>query len=232
MKFSWVGFPLSKHKFRKLAWEYAEVNGLKGFSLKQKKAGRKWLKSFLNRHPQLHPKKSKNISVNRAMCANPTTVQKFFNQYAQLLKDKNVDSPYYIWNCDESGVQDIPKEEEVIGVVNEKANSQVPSEHGETSTVLTFANVCGQVMPPLIIHKGKQVGKTWTIGASRDVIVHASAKGYINKDIFFEYAECWVQYLRRKSRLDKTNILLLDAHNATFTTWSLSGWWWKITLRC
>ena len=130
------------------------------------------MKSFLHCHPQLCPKKSKNISVNRAMCANPTTVQKFFTQYAQLLKDKNVDSPYYIWNCDESGVQDVPKEEEVIGVVHEKANSQVPSEHGETSTVLTFANACGQVMPPLVIHKGKQVGKTWTIGTSRDVIVH------------------------------------------------------------
>ena len=58
------------------------------------------------------------------------------------------------------------------------------------------------------------MGKTWTIGTSRDVIVHASPKGYINKDIFFEYAECWVQYLRRKSRLDKTNIHLLDAHKS------------------
>ena len=64
----------------------------------------------------------------------------------------------------------------------------------------------GKLCLPLILHKGKQVGKTWTIGASRDVIVHASVKGYINKDIFFEYAELWVQYLRRKSRLDKTNI--------------------------
>ena len=125
-----------------------------------------------------------------------------------------MDLPYYIWNCDESGVQDVPKEEEVVGVVHEKANSQEPSEHGETSTVLTFANVCGQVMPSIVIYKGKQVSKTWTIGTSRDVIVCTSVKGYINKGIFYEYAECWVQYLRRRNKLDKTNILLLDAHKS------------------
>ena len=37
MKFSQAGFPLSKHKLRKLAWQYAEMNGLKWFSQKQKK---------------------------------------------------------------------------------------------------------------------------------------------------------------------------------------------------
>ena len=56
------------------------------------------------------------------MCANPMTIANFFTQYQGVCDEYNIDSPLYIWNCDESGVQDIPKEEEVIGVWGEKVN--------------------------------------------------------------------------------------------------------------
>ena len=96
------------------------------------------------------------------MCTNPITIGAFFTQYHQICEDFDIISPMYIWNCDESGVQDVPKEDEVIGVVGEKAQHQGPSDRVETSTVLTLANAYGQVMPPLIIHKGKKVNETWT----------------------------------------------------------------------
>ena len=142
------------------------------------------------------------------MCVNPITIGAFFTQYHQICEDLDIISPMYIWNCDESGVQDVPKEDEVIGVVGEKVQHQGPSDRGETSTVLTFANACGQVMPPLIIHKGKKVNETWTYGASPDVMVHASAKGYINKAIFYKYAIKWVSSLHCHKRLDRKNLLL------------------------
>ena len=172
-----LGFPCPKKKLGRLAWEYANMNGITGFSARKEKAGHKWLKGFLRCYPQLKSKKAKNISVNRAMCANPITIGGFFTQYHQVCEKFNIISPMYIWNCDESGVQDVPKEEEVIGVAGEKAQCQGPSDRGETSTFLTFANACGQVMPPLIIHKGKKVNETWTYGTSPDVMVHASVKG-------------------------------------------------------
>ena len=93
------------------------MNGLTGFSPKKEKASQKWLKTFLKCYPLLRPKKAKNISINRAMCANPITVGAFFTQYHQICEDLDIISPMYIWNCDENGVQDVPKEDEVIGVV-------------------------------------------------------------------------------------------------------------------
>ena len=69
-------------------------------------------------------------------------------------------------------------------------------------------------MPPLIIHKGKKVNETLTYGASPDVMVCASVKGYINKAIFYEYAIKWVSYLHHHKRLDRKNLLLLDAHKS------------------
>ena len=53
----------------------------------------------------------------------------------------------HIWNPGESGVQDIPKEEKVIGVMGEKVHTMSPKERGETTTILMFANACGQVLP-------------------------------------------------------------------------------------
>ena len=81
-------------------------------------------------------------------------------------------------------MQNVPKGQDVIGVLGEKANSQVPTERGETSTILTFANAAGQVLPPLVIHKGHRVNDSWIQGASPDIMVRASVKGYITKEYF------------------------------------------------
>ena len=90
------------------------MNGITGFSPRKEKAGHKWLKAFLKHYPLLGPKTAKNISINRAMCTNPITVGAFFTQYHQICEDFDIILPMYIWNCDESGVQDVPKEDEVI----------------------------------------------------------------------------------------------------------------------
>ena len=46
-------------------------------------------------------------------------------------------------HCDESGVQDILKGGEVIGLTGEKTHTITPKKQGETTTILTFANACG-----------------------------------------------------------------------------------------
>ena len=152
-KFTKRGFPFTKNKVMSLAYQYAEMNGRKGFSKITKQAGRWWLKDFLKWFPEVHLKKGHN----RAMCANKPTIDKFFNLYQDLLQKFNIESPRHIWNTDESGVQDVPKEEQVIGVTGEKAHTMSPKEQGKTTTVLMFANACGQVFPPLVIFKGARV---------------------------------------------------------------------------
>ena len=130
------------------------MNKIKGFSKKKKKAGRDYLKGFLKCNPEVRIKKVHNLSVNRAMGANPEVVRKFFDQLEQVLYDLNIVNPQQIWNCDESGCQDVPKEDEVVGETGVPQYCTVPKEQGETSTILTFANAAGLVVPPVIIHKG------------------------------------------------------------------------------
>ena len=92
------------------------------------------------------------------------------------------------WNCDESGVQNIPKKEEVIGVTGERTHTITPKEQGETSTILTFANAYGHVMPPLVIHKGSKMSDLWLLNKPANVTLCCSPKVWINKQVFFEYA--------------------------------------------
>jgi len=60
-------------------------------------------------------------------------------------------------------------------------------ERGETSTYLAGINAAGKAVPPLIIHKGKTVGKNWKNGAPYNSVVRASPSGWITKEIFLEY---------------------------------------------
>ena len=46
-------------------------------------------------------------------------------------------SPEQIWSGDETGVQNVPKEEKFLGEVKKPLYNQVPANQGETSTVLT-----------------------------------------------------------------------------------------------
>ena len=213
-KFARRGFPFMKNRVMSLAYQYAEMNGRKGFSKITKQAGRWWLKGFLKWFPEVHLKKGHNLSVNRAMCANKPTIDKFFNPYQDLLQKLNIKSPMHIWNTDESGVQDVPREEQVIGVMGEKAHTMSPKEQGETTTVLMFANACGQVFPPLVIFKGARVSDAWQTNAPPNVTVRASPKGWINKDVFLNYVVRWVHWLKSNQRLGKPHLLSLDAHKS------------------
>ena len=172
------------------------------------------VKGFLKHFPEVHLKKGHNLSVNRAMCANKPTIDKFFNLYQDLLKQFNIESPMHIVNTDESSMQDVPKEEKVIGVMGEKAHTMSPKEQGKTTTILMFANACGQVFPPLVIFKGAKVSEAWQTNAPPNVTVRASTKGWINKDVFLNYAVRWVHWLKRNQRLGKPHLLLLDAHKS------------------
>ena len=77
----------------------------------------------------------------------------------------------YIWNHNESGIQDVPKEMEVLTITGEKTNNITSKEQGETSTILSFVNAVGVAFPPIVIHKGRKVLDTWKYGAPQDIIV-------------------------------------------------------------
>ena len=109
----------------------ASMNSIKGFSTKSKKAGHKWPKYFVKRHPKIIVKKAKNLFNAHAVCANEINVKKWFEEYEKVLADLNIISPEQIWSGDETGVQNVPKEEFVLAQKRISANQIVSGEQGE-----------------------------------------------------------------------------------------------------
>ena len=94
---------------RSLAWQYADLNGIRGFSDKDQKAGHGWGIYFLKRHPDLWIRHTVNLSIAWAMSGNEPDIAKWFHECKQVLHDLGINSPEQIWSGDESGVQNIPK---------------------------------------------------------------------------------------------------------------------------
>ena len=86
------------------------------------------MKFFFRRHPEVRVKKVHNLSVNWAICANPAVIKKFFEQYQSELQCLKIDDPKQIWNVDESGCQDVLKEELVVGETGIPASTIVGKE--------------------------------------------------------------------------------------------------------
>ena len=73
--FQLSGFPLTIGRVCQLAFQYASVNGITGFSDERQMAGHKWLSGFLKCHPDISLKKARNLSIARAMGTNPERSQ-------------------------------------------------------------------------------------------------------------------------------------------------------------
>ena len=69
-------------------------------------------------------------------------------------KDLGISSPEQIWSGDETSVENVPKEQLVVGATETPATQTVNGEQGETSTLLSFVNGVGLVCPTMAIHCG------------------------------------------------------------------------------
>ena len=97
------------------------------------------------------------------------------------------------------------------------------NEKAESTTVVTFISAGGLATPPMITFKAYKVQTDWREAAPSSYFVCSSASGYINSDLFFEYAQKFVQFLKEKNILEekkpgedrrKRIMMLLDLHKS------------------
>ena len=211
------GFPFSDDQLCTLAYELAARTNRPGFSPTKKKAGRAWRKGFMCRKPRLRKKNAQNLSAARAMAANPVQVDKFFELLKQWVRAWEIEfKPNNVWNVDETGISDVPKERRVIGISGECVFQTVADEKGTTTTVVTFVSAGGLHVPPMIIFKAGKVKNIWREAAPSGYTVQRSDSGYINAELFAEYGAKFVDFLKEKNLLgnNQKNLLLLDLHSS------------------
>ena len=67
-------------------------------------AGHKWLSGFLKCHPDISLKKARNLSIARAMGANPTVISQWYSLLKEVMDKVDITSPEQIWSGDKTGV--------------------------------------------------------------------------------------------------------------------------------
>ena len=200
--------------------EYAEHKGRKHrFSKKTKKAGPKWLKKFLQRYPDLVQKKAHNVAIFRANAATMKSVERWFTLLKSIYIEKKISDPRCVFNCDESGLQDVPVSNAVIGERGFRAYRKVPADKGHTTSILSCFNAVGEGTDPVIILKGKRVQKNWREEVPLGVHLKASDSAYINKRIFADFGRLFVARLHTLGLTGKNILLILDSHSSHVFNW-------------
>lgn len=137
------GFPLERCDIRRIAFQYAKINGIPGFS-----AGHYWFEGFMKRNPNLSLRKPESLSAARASGMNLTVVEQWFQTYTSLLHHLQIqEMPSHLWNCDDSGLQDHFFSIKVVGVTG-KSCFQVTSGEKEKRQQSWLGSIRLGLTPP------------------------------------------------------------------------------------
>lgn len=196
------GFPLRRTDVQSFAFEFAKMNGIRGFSEEKQKAGYYWFEGFIKRNPGLQIKKPGAISPATRM--NEEELRTWFRMYEITLDALGIkDVPSHIWKCDVSGLQDGEGEEPCFQIGADE-------EEETASTVLVAFNASGTFAPLLIIFKENR--NEWLNESLENVCVRASNNGWITPELFVEWGEMFVAQLPKDD--GRPHLLLLDGQSS------------------
>lgn len=145
-------FSLTQDEIRSLAYELAERNKLPhSFNREKKIAGKCWLYSFLDRHPELSPR-SVETALPSKTGFNPQVVKQFYELLSELY-DRYSFTPDRIYNVDESGVITVSNKSSKILPLRRKyqTDSIAFAEKGIFVTAQNCMSASGVFMPPTLV---------------------------------------------------------------------------------
>jgi hypothetical protein len=177
-----------------LASTIVGVHGIPDFS-----PGRKWVKQFLRRHPNLHLRTPRAVSSRRGEVLNAKTVNTFFDMLDKEVVQKEfggvMPEPHRVWNVDETNV--LSHREHYFGdkVVCSGASRGLAwaGAKRESWTVVVAISASGETAPPLIVGEGVHFMEKWLDGVDpspnpRDeFLVAVTPSSVVDGPLFLEW---------------------------------------------
>nr|CAH7743777.1 unnamed protein product [Callosobruchus chinensis] len=165
-RLSEVGMPITSKVLMKSVYTYVCENNIPNpFSKQSKCAGRKWLKLFLTRHPEVARRRAQQMNPVRVQKVNKHIVEDYFRKLKEVMENMELfDKPGNIlYNMDEKGCRlTIHNQQIVLAKRGSKRVHLTAPEHGENVTIVGCGNPLGQYMPPFILFKGQRLKPEWS----------------------------------------------------------------------
>lgn len=147
------------------------------------------MRAFLKRNPGISKRKAQFMNRARARKLNKFIVDDHFQKLGQLLDNMDLkQTPAKIFNMDEKGCRlTLHHQPTVLAKKGAKRVHFIANEHAESVTVVGCVSAIGNVIPPMIIFKGKRLKPEYTDNLPPGSIVRMAPKGFMNKDLFVDF---------------------------------------------
>lgn len=203
-------YGLTRKDLRRMALQLALKNNL-NHPFNNIMAGRKWLKLFLRRHPELSLRRPIGTSVARARGFCRDHVNNYFNLLEACFDEYNY-PPDRIFNVDETGLSIV--QSKIPKVIGKKGKRQIGSitsaERGSLVTVICCMSAGGTFVPPMIIFPRKNMSNVLMRGAPYGSIGVAHPSGWVQINLFTK----WFEHFIAKTKPSENDpvLLVLDGH--------------------
>lgn len=207
-------FGLVRKDVMSLAYQLAIKNNIAHpFSAKNESAGKDWLKSFLERYPELSFRRPTGTSFARAKGFNKESVNHFFDLYEKLM-DNYKFPPEKIFNVDETGISVVPSQ--MLQVLSQKGKRQIgcltSAERGSLITCVISMSAGGSFVPPMIIFPRKRSHPLLMKGAPPGAIHECHPSGWIQTNLFTKWFQHFIQHVKPSE--ESPVLLILDGHTS------------------
>ncbi|XP_046677400.1 MFS-type transporter clz9-like [Homalodisca vitripennis] len=204
-------YGLTAKNIKRMAFQLAIRNCPPFFAGNKKSAGRKWLRLFFKRHPELSLRKPQPLSLARIKGFSPENVKKFYDILKPELERVNF-SPTRVFNVDETGVTSVqPKSMRVVSLKGKREVYKLSSaERGRLITIVACMSASGNFVPPMLVFPRKRMKPELMDGAPPGSIAACHISGWIQTDLFTKWFTHFISYV--KPTKDDPVVLILDGH--------------------
>lgn len=204
--------PLTKKEFLKLAYDFAEDQNITHrFNKEKGEAGRKFYEHFTKKHG-FSLRTPESTSLMRAVGFNRPQVELFYTNLEKLIAEFQFDASR-IYNCDETGVNCVPKHEKVVAPKTVRQVGKLTSaERGKNITVLFCMSATGHYTPPFFVFPRHKMNPRLMVNAPAQSKGVAQPRGWMIGDFFLQFLQHFVQHVRPTK--ESPVLLILDGHSS------------------
>ncbi len=219
-QFGKTGWPCDRSDLRSIVKTYLDSLG-KQTRFKENVPGDDWLASFRKRwQHRLTVRKPEILTKGRAEGLTNDVVSCFFDLVEAAIDEAGMkdasDLSERLHNCDEAGLATNPVNKKVFIQKSEKNAYLRAAGAGKTSySVLFCISAAGNICPPFVVYKGKNLYQTWTNGGPDGTSYGVTTSGWMEDVVFEEWFT--KHYLNWASAFKKPCILFLDGHGSHLT---------------
>lgn len=203
-----IGYPRNKTQVLTIVQQIIDDKGIKSV------VSNGWWERFAARHPNITLRCAVPLGLSRALAANSTVINKYFDTLEECLRGNKIfDKPAFVYNCDETGLPLNPTSLKVVEEVGAKNPNHITGGTRSQISVLACSCAAGFTIPPFVIFDRKTLNPKLTEGEVPGTLYGLSSNGWMTSELFFHwFKHHFLQYAPKSRPL----MLLLDGHSSHY----------------